>query len=132
MGKITAAVMVMLAGLFLAGCDKTISRQKPAGPGISAIGDPGNTNLVSRDLGALMLTNNYETSVALGSGKHCILTPKLIDSHNVQLTVTVESRNTKGKIQDLSITQVITRLGKPFEVAVGSFSFSLTPNLAAE
>ena len=61
-----------------------------------------------------------------------LLTPILIDSHKVQLTLAVESKNANGKIHDLSITQVITRSGKPFEVAVGGFSFSLTPNVTSE
>jgi hypothetical protein len=32
----------------------------------------------------------------------------------------------------LSITQVTTRSGKPFEVAVGGPSLSLTPNVSLE
>jgi hypothetical protein len=84
------------------------------------------------DLGAVDLTNRQETCVSLGAGKDCVLTPNMIDGHNVQLTVTVESRNAKGRIHDLSITQVVTKSGKPFEVAVGSFSFSLTPNVSSE
>ena len=84
------------------------------------------------DLGAVSLTNHYETCVQLGAGKDCLLTPNMIDSRNVQLTVTVESRNAKGKIHDLSVTQVVTKPGKQFEVAVGSFSFSLTPNVSSE
>ncbi len=83
------------------------------------------------DLGAISLTNHYETCVSLGKGKDCLLTPNLIDKDNVQLTLAVESKNANGKIHDLSITQVVTRSGKPFEVAVGDFSFSLTPNVSS-
>ena len=82
------------------------------------------------DLGEISLTNHYETCVLLGAGKDCILTPKMIDSHTVQLTVKVESKTAAGKTHDLSITQVITPSGKPFEVAVGGLSLSLTPNVS--
>jgi len=84
------------------------------------------------DLGEISLTNHYETYVSLGNGKDCLLTPKMIDKDNVQLTLTVESKNANGKLHDLSITQVVTRSGKSFEVAVGEFSFSLTPNVISE
>ena len=84
------------------------------------------------DLGAVSLTNHYETCVSLGRGKECILTPKMIDSRNVQLTLAVESKTPNGKVHDLSITEVVARLGKPLDVAVGGFSFSLTPNMNTE
>jgi hypothetical protein len=84
------------------------------------------------DLGEISLTNHYETCVLLGAGKDCVLTPKMIDSHTVQLTVKVESKTAAGKTHDLSVTQVITPSGKPFEVAVGGLSLSLTPNVSLE
>ena len=84
------------------------------------------------DLGTVTLTNHYETCVLLGPGQDCLLTPNMIDSHNVQLTVTVESKKANGKIRDLSITEVVTKSGEPFEVAVGDFNFSLTPNVTSE
>jgi hypothetical protein len=85
-----------------------------------------------RDLGVIDMTNHFETCVSLGAGKDCILTPKMLDSHNVQLTLAVESKTAAGKIHDLSVTQVVTASGKPFEVAVGDFSLSLTPNVTSE
>lgn len=88
--------------------------------------------LSSRDLGEIAMTNHYETCVRLGAGKDCMLTPVMIDRHNVQLTLALETKNDKGKVHDLTITQVVTRSGKPFEVAVGEFSFSLTPNVVSE
>lgn len=86
-------------------------------------------NISGCDLGAVAMTNHYETRVSLGSGKDCILTPRMIDSHNVQLTLAVESRTTSGKTHDLSVTQITTRAGKPLEVAVGDYSLSFTPNV---
>lgn len=134
MQKISAAAMVLLAGLILTGCDKNTPRQKTSSPGLSANSFGGNaeTNMIARDLGELALTNRCETCVALGARKECLVTPKMIDSHNVQLTLAVETRTAKGKVHDLSITQVVTLSGKSFEVAVGAFNFSLTPNVTSE
>lgn len=84
------------------------------------------------DLGAVSLTNHFETCVSLGKGKDCIVTPKLIDRRNVSLTLAVETKGANGRIHDLSITEVVARIGKPLDVAVGGFSFSLTPKMDAE
>lgn len=134
-----SATLGLLAGLLLAGCHKDspsqnhASRAKPtaSGPAVNSFDSKPETNIVTRDLGELTLTNHYETCVQLGAGKNCLLTPKMIDGHNVQLTLAVESKTARGKIHDLSITQVVTRSGKPFEVAVGEFSLSLTPNVVS-
>lgn len=132
--KFSAAITMLLAGLFLTGCHKNAPQQKTSSPGISANTASGKTetNTISRDLGAVTLTNHFETCVQLGAGKDCVLTPKIIDSHNVQITVAVESKTASGKTHDLSVTQVVTRAGKSFEVAVGDFSLSLTPNITTE
>jgi hypothetical protein len=124
----------LLAGLLLTGCQKNPPLQKTAGPVISVgtNGSQAETNAVTRDLGAVTLTNHYETCMQLGAGKDCIFTPKLIDSHNVQLTLSVESKTATGKTHDLSITQIVAPTGKPLEVAVGDFNFTLTPNVASE
>ena len=134
MKPISAAAMLLLTGLFLVGCEKTIPRSKNAvaEPAANVRNGNAETNLVSRDLGTVTLTNHYETSVSLGAGKDCLITPKMLDGHNMQLTLAVESKTAKGKVCALSITQVVARSGKPFEVAVGDFSFSLTPIVTAE
>jgi hypothetical protein len=110
---------------------KTAAAKAPANPAreIGTTTNSAGEKLSSRDLGAVALTNHYETCVSLGKGTDCLLTPKAIDSGSVELTVAVESKTTAGKIHDLSITQVIAKLGKPVDVAVGNFSFSFTPNL---
>lgn len=132
--KILAAALVLPAGLFLTGCHKSSPQQKSAAPGLSANANDGkaDTNTVSRDLGAVTLTNHFETCVQLGAGKDCILTPKVIDSHNVQITLAVESKTASGKTHDLSITQIVAQSGKPLDVAVGDFNLSLTPKMSAE
>lgn len=84
------------------------------------------------ELGAVMLTNHYETCVSLGKGKDCIFTPKMVDSHTIHLTLAVESKNTGGKFHDLSIAEVVAPVGKPIAIAVGGLSFSFTPNMAQE
>jgi len=114
---------------------KTEAKAAPATAAV--IHDGTSTNaaglkLSDCDLGTVNLTNHFETCVLLGSGNDCVLTPNVIDSHNVQLTVTVESKKPNGKIRGLSITQVVAQSGKPFEVAVGDFNFSLTPVVSSE
>ena len=109
---------------------KSISKSEN-GLGNSAHGPTITTNL-GCELGEVMLTNHYETCVSLGSGKDFIIDPKILDSHNVQLTLTVESKTASGKTHDMTVTQIIARSGKPLEVAVGNCSFSLTPTVAAE
>lgn len=140
------AALALLAGFLLSGChdaerqsnkgsppkqNSSPQAAAPSGP-IDTLASRVQPAVVSRNLGEVTLTNHQETCVALGAGQSCRLTPKMIDRHNVQLTLAVESRSPKGKIHDLSITQVVTATGKPFEVAVGGFSFSLTPNVVAE
>jgi hypothetical protein len=116
---------------------KTEAKAGTSANGSTAMTQTTTTNaagikLSNCDLGMVNLTNHFETCVLLGPGRDCVLTPNMIDSKNVQLTVTVESKKPNGKIHDLSVTQVVTKLGKPFEVAVGNFNFSLTPNMASE
>lgn len=84
------------------------------------------------DLGEVTLTNHYETCVHLGNGKNCLVTPRLIDSRNVELTLALETRAPGGKIHDLTVTQVTAKAGKPMEVAVGDFQFSMTPKMSSE
>lgn len=84
------------------------------------------------DLGEIFLTNHFETCISLGKGQDCLLTPSVIDKNNLQITVTVKSKNANGRIHGLCMTQVVAKPGKPFEVAVGDVSFSLTPNVASE
>lgn len=127
--------MVSLTTLLPASCHKTSpgqnARNNPA-----TITTPATANAVaptneptSHNLGEVTLTNHYETCVHLGDGKNCTLTPRMLDRHNVQITVAFESKNATGKTRDLSVTQVVAREGKPLEVAVGSFSFSFTPHI---
>jgi hypothetical protein len=89
-------------------------------------------NSIRHDLGDVSLTNHSETCVQLGGGKDCILSPKMIDSRNVQITFALESKSSVGKIHDLSVAQVVARTGKPVEVALGDFNLTLTPQMTSE
>jgi len=86
----------------------------------------------NKNLGELSLTNHYETCVNLGAGKSCTIRPTLMSHDNVQLTMSVESKNINGKTKDLSVVQVVAKAGKSFEVAVGDMNLTLTPKLSAE
>jgi hypothetical protein len=84
------------------------------------------------DLGEVTLTNHSETCVKLGGGKDCILSPKVLDGNNLQITFALESKSTAGKIHDLSVAQVVTQSGKSVDVAFGTYNITLTPLMASE
>lgn len=83
-------------------------------------------------LGSVWMTNKFETCLPLGKGRNCHLTPVMIDSHTVQLTVTIDAKTANGKIRELSIAEVSAPVGKPVGLAVGDFKFSLTPEVVTQ
>jgi hypothetical protein len=137
--KIFTAAMVVLTGLLPSSCtnmkgntsakSKSPASQQPAHATSAPEVADSSTN---RNLGELELTNYYEACVQLGAGKSCRITPKIIDSDNLQLTMSLESKRADGRTTGLSVTQVVTRPGKSFEVAVGDMNLTLTPKLADE
>jgi hypothetical protein len=128
LSNIATAVSVFLAGLLPASCHKTAPQQKvPAAS--QAVAGTASTNTVLHDLGEVALTNHYETCVRLGGGKDCILSPKLLDGKNIQITFALESRTQAGKIHDLTVAQAAACSGKPMEVAIGDFNLTLTPKI---
>jgi hypothetical protein len=123
--KIVTAVTVLITGL-IPGCNKSsASHQAPA----STVAAANGTNAM-HDLGEVTLTNHYETCVHLAGGKFFTLFPKMVNSHDVQLTLSLESKTAAGKTHDLSVTQVVTESGKPMEIAIGDFQLSLTPKVS--
>ncbi len=121
--------MVALTGLLPSSCTKA---KRPAAqqhtPVVNIVtSSQSNTN---QNLGELQLTNHYETCVNLGAGKSCTITPNLLDRKNLQLTMSVESKNADGKTKDLNVVQVVAKTGKSFEVAVGDMNLTLIPLLA--
>jgi hypothetical protein len=130
LSQIISGVTVMLTGLLPMSCHKAAQQTKTAPASTVA----GATNSVStlRNLGEVALTNHFETCLQLGEGKDCTFSPKMLDSHTVQITVSLETKNNAGKTHDLEVTQVVTRDGKPFEVAVGDLQLSLTPKVNSD
>ena len=122
----TSAVMIFLTGLLPASCHKTAPQQKSAPPALVAA---ATNNVISpkRNLGDISLTYHNETCLRLTTGESCTLTPKLLDKHNVQITLAVESKNDYGETHDFAVTQVVAQFGKPIEVAVGSLNLTFTP-----
>ena len=89
---------------------------------------PGSTNTL-HSLGEVSLTNHCETRVQLGGGKNCLLVPKFVGSHDVELMVSLESRTPAGKTLDLTVTQVTAKSGKPLDIALGDYQISFTPKI---
>jgi hypothetical protein len=146
--KMFTAMLAILTGLLPSSCTKAknSSAQKPHTPVVAQSSNqiPKTTNspaanivasaqsLTNRDLGELSLTNHYETCLDLGAGKSCTFKPTLLDHSNLQLTMTVETKNVAGQTKGLSVVQFVTKSGKPFEVAVGDMNLTLTPKLQRE
>ena len=127
--QIISVVALSLTGLLPASCHKMAPQQKSSPPATVV---QSKTNDILHNLGEVELTNHFETCVQLGGGKNCTLTPKMLDQKNVQITLSIESKTAAGKTHDLSVTQIVTRTGKPLEVAVGDFELSLTPRVNLE
>jgi hypothetical protein len=127
--QIVAGISVFLTGLLPMSCHKVASPTKAAPVKATAGATAGVTNSLLHDLGEVSLTNHYETCVQLGGGKDCTLMPRMVDSHNVALTVSLESRTPAGKTIDLTVAQVTTKTGRPMEIALGDYQLSFTPKL---
>jgi hypothetical protein len=122
-GFITA-MAVSLTGLF--GCTKTVT---PASSAKSAPSAEASSSKI-KDLGVLQLTNHYETLVPFGPKRDCRIVPRMLDRHNVLLTLTVESKGADGKVAGLSVVQVTGKTEQPFEISIGDTDFSFTPEIA--
>jgi len=129
---------VSLSGLLPLNCSKTSTstaakQHAPTSkPGAVSPGPAVPARSNTKDLGELELTNRYETCVNLGVGRSCTITPKLLDRDSLQLTMAVQSRKPDGKTAGFIVTQVVTRPGKPFEVAIGDMDITITPEIAHE
>lgn len=126
MAKILSAALVALLGLFPSSCTTAKSRSAQHAPAAEIVSG----SATNKNLGELSLTNHCETCVNLGAGKICTIKPTLLDRSNLQLAMSLESKTPGGKIKDFSVVQVVTKTGKPFEVAVGNMNLTLTPLLA--
>ncbi|MDD5140337.1 MAG: hypothetical protein PHY43_08790 [Verrucomicrobiales bacterium] len=122
----TTALVAWL-GLLPSSC--TTAKKAGATKPVSAV-EIASQCATNKNLGELSLTNHYETCVNLGAGKSCTIKPTLLGRSSIQLTMSLESKGTNGKTKDLSVVQVVTKAGKPFEVAVGNMNLTLTPLLS--
>jgi hypothetical protein len=129
--KLFTALIVILTGLLPSSCTKAKNPTAQQHAPIVTIAT-SSESFTNKNLGELELTNHYETCVNLGAGKSCTIRPTLLGRSNLQLTMALESKNASGKVKDLSIVQVVTKTGMPFEVAVGDMNLTLTPKLADE
>ena len=86
----------------------------------------------TRDLGVLLLTNLCETTIQLGGGKSCTVTPHLIDPKRLQLTMVLESKMPDGKTRGLNIMKVVSQPDQQFEFVFGGLSLTVTPQMAGE
>ena len=84
------------------------------------------------DLGVLLLTNLCETTIQLGGGKSCTITPHLIDPKRLQLTMVLESKMPDGKTRGLNIMKVVSQPDQQFEFVFGGLSLTVTPQMASE
>jgi hypothetical protein len=134
--SITTAVMAILP----ASCSKTSSK---AGAGaqtgaavvssnaVAGADASGGSDSKTRNLGELSLTNNYEFTVRVAKDTTCLIVPKLLDRHNVQLTLSLQKTNTAGAVQGFTMTQVTGTAGKPFDVTLGDMDITFTPMVVA-
>jgi hypothetical protein len=135
---IAVVAAISLSGLLPFSCSKTSSstaakKPAPSPTPVAANSSPAaSTPANTKDLGELELTNRYDTCVSLGAGRSCTITPKLLDRDNLQLTMTLQSKQANGKTAGLIITQVTTRPGKPFEIAIGDMDITITPEIVQE
>lgn len=129
--KLFTALMVILIGLLPSSCTKTKSPAAQKHAPIVSIAT-SSESFTNKNLGELELTNHCETCVDLGAGKSCTIKPNEIGRDNLQLTMSLETKNASGKVNGLSVIQVVTKTGKSFEVAVGDMNLTLTPKLAEE
>ena len=118
--------MIFLTGLLPASCHKTATPQKSATVATAA------ANPADRNLGEISLTNRNETCLRLATGENCTITPKMLDKHNVQIVLALESKNDYGETHGFAVTQVVAQSGKSLEVTVGGLNLTFTPRVTDE
>lgn len=131
---ITSAVMVFLTGLLPAGCHRDAAKSPHPKSSQVANANGKTSSVVSlksfeRKIGTISLTNLDDTYVQFSSGESFTLTPKILDSRNVRITLAVESKDAYGATHNFAVTQVVAEPGKPVKVAVGGYDLSFTPEV---
>jgi phosphotransferase system IIB component len=137
--QIIIIAAVVLLGLAASGCkrnhlDAPVEADTNAAPVVTnapaapIVPGPSRT----RDLGVLQLTNHCETTIQLGAGKSCTITPHLIDPKRLQLTMVLETKMPDGKTKGLNIMKVVSQPDQQFEFVFGGLSLTVTPQMAVE
>lgn len=124
---IITTISVFVTGLLPMSCHKAAPQPKTSP--VTTMTITANSTNILHNLGEVSLTNHLETCVQLGGGKNCLLVPRMVDSHNLELTVSLESRTSAGRTVDLTVTQVTTKSGKPLDIALGDYQLTFTPKL---
>lgn len=125
--SLITAVTVFLTSLF--GCSKSAA---PASTVRSAVGQAQTTQSKVKDLGVITMTNHYETFVKVDKDRDCRIVPNVIDRKDIQLTLTLESKNANGVTSGLSVVQLTGKPQDQFEVSIGDVDFTFTPQIASE
>jgi hypothetical protein len=123
---------VILAALAIAWLPASCSKSQNSKAALARVASKAAAGNVSasantKDPDELSLTNNLETSIHLGPGKICRITPVLLDSRNLQLTMALEIRKAGGQLQGLIIGQFVTPPGRPVEVVIEKTDIAFTP-----
>jgi|SRR5450756_1525998 len=126
---IATSIAVFVTGLMPMSCHKTATQTTTP---VTVTTVTVNSTNILHNLGEVSLTNHCETRVQLGGGKNCLLVPRMVDSRNFELTVSLESRSTAGKTLEMTVTQVTTKSGKALELAVGDYQLSFTPKMQVQ
>lgn len=121
---IIAMLAFTLAGF--SGCTKSAAPAASAKKPATAEAAPSKV----KDLGILQMTNHYETCVKFGPDRNCRIVPKMLDRHDVQLTLTLESKSHDGKTSGLSVVQLTGKTQQAFEISIGDTDFTFTPQIA--
>ena len=127
---IATSIAVFVTGLMPMSCHKAATHATTVPATVTTV-TVNSTNIL-HNLGEVSLTNHMETCVKLGGGKDCLLVPRMVDSRNMEITVSLESKTTAGKTLEMTVTQVTTKSGKPLELAVGDYQLSFTPKLQVQ
>lgn len=135
LSQIVATVSAFVTGLVQLSCHHAPPPKPAVPPSSATVAGLSQTNSVNskvRDLGEISLTNHYERCVQLGGGKECILYPKLVSKNSAEITVTFESKTSKGQVHDMIVSQVDAKSGEPIEVMLGDFQLNLKPVITSQ
>ena len=127
-----AIMLIVSLGVLLTACQK-----KPVGQTLHAAemnhsSDPVKSPLDKKDLGVLPLANHISTTINLGKNQECTITPTLLKSGNLQITLAMETTGPDGRPQGMNVACVLAKPGEPFSVSIGDMNLAFTPQLTVQ